>query len=243
LKADLCIIATRRPDLLGRMLDSVSKHVFAKISIEKVIVNIDPVFGTPEDQASSIDILRRHFPEAAIFEPETPGFAAGVARVWKATSADYVLHTEEDWFAPKDAGDFTAPFREHAKLAQVVFYIPFQQEPVGIRRKVTRRKIAGLLMPTFLGKATRHIDTSPGLMRGDFVRRCGLLMDPALDPERQFVGGLNKPLQKYAASFDSFVYGPNGEHVLLDMGREWLRQRGVKKQIVDGVVSWPNMTQ
>jgi hypothetical protein len=241
MNADLTIIATRRPDLLVRMLDSFSRQVFPQVRIENVIVNIDPVFGTVEDQEASVSILRRRFPQVEIFAPERPGFAAGIARVWRATTADYVLHTEEDWFAERDAGDFTAPFLDRPKLAQVVFYIPFQQEPLGIRRKVKRRTIAGLPLPSFMGSPTRHIDTSPSLMRGVFVRKCAELMNPALDPERQFCGGLNVPLQRYAAKFDGYVHGPDGEHVLSDMGREWLRRRGVKKQIVNGVVSWPTV--
>ena len=50
MNADLTIIATRRPDLLVRMLDSFSRQVFPQVRIENVIVNIDPVFGTVEDQ-------------------------------------------------------------------------------------------------------------------------------------------------------------------------------------------------
>lgn len=235
MKADLCIVATRRPDLLVRMLDSFGRHVFPRIEIDRVFANVDPVFGSAEDQTAAISTIKDHFPEATIFEPETPGFCAAVIRLWQSTTADYVLHTEEDWHAPGDVGDFTAPFLDYPRLAQVQFHMDFQQEPVGLRTKYKRRSKS---LP-FLKRRTRHIDTSPGLMKGEFVRRCADLMNPLLDPERQFCGNLNRPLEKYAMGFDGYVHGGHGgERVLQDTGREWLRQRGIKKQIVDGAVSW-----
>ena len=240
MQTDITIVATRRPELLRQMIGSFSKNVFPKLDIGHVYANVDPAFGSKDDQAEAVHIIRQRFPAATVFEPETPGFAAAVVRVWAATSSPFVLHLEEDWLAVKDAGDFCAPFGHHPKLAQVVLSMPFQEKRLGIRRKFKSRRLIGLTVP-FTRKPCNHIGTSPGLFRGSFCREAARIMDPALDPEKQFCGGRNAPLERYARGFDSFIHSPDGDYVLADLGRDWMKAHGRRKQIINGVVTWPEI--
>lgn len=241
MKADLCIVATRRPELLIQMLDSFHQHVFPRFDIGKVIANIDPAFGDTSDELAAIDIIKARFPDATIFTPPQPGFAVAVARVWAATTTEYVFHTEEDWLAIKDAGDFAAPFREYPNLSQSLLYMPFHNLPAGLKRRCRSHKLFGYQLP-FFRRPIRHISTSPGLYSGKFVRAAAGMMDVKLDPEKQFGGGLNPALERYADSFDSYIHSPDGGLVLADLGRDWLARRGIKKEIVCGAVNWSNAT-
>lgn len=241
MKADLCIVATRRPELLIQMLDSFHQRVFPRFDIGKVIANIDPAFGDKSDELAAIDIIKARFPDATIFTPPQQGFASAVARVWAATTTEYVFHTEEDWLAIKDAGDFTAPFREYPNLAQSLLYMPFHNLRAGLKRRFRNRKLFGYPLP-FFRTPVKHISTSPGLYSGEFVRAAAGMMDVRFDPEKQFGGGLNPALAQYAASFDSYIHSPDGGLVLADLGRDWLAQRGIKKKIVGGAVSWSDAT-
>lgn len=241
MRADLCIVATRRPDLLSRTLSSFGQFIFPKLDIAKVIVNIDPVFGDASDQIVTEEIVKSHFPGAIISTPKSAGFAAAVARVWRETEAEYVLHIEEDWLALKDPGDFAAPFARHANLAQSLFYMASHKNTVGLRSKFRRRKLLGVPVP-WTHRPVPHIGTSPGLYHGEFVRNSARLMDPSLDPEKQFSCGRNVALEQYAAQFDTYIHSPDGGHVIADLGRDWLAQRGIKKEIVCGAVSWSDPT-
>ena len=237
---DLCIVACRRPDLLAQTLDGFGPRIFSHLPIGRVVANIDPVFGGATEHAACVDILRARFPDATIFEPETPGFAAAVRRVWAATTGDLVFHMEDDWQALRDVGpDALRPF-DDARGMQVSLHTAERNWDLARKGPLHRRRdyihLFGLKLPRFT--SFPKFSTSPSVLRGDFARRCAALMDPAFDPEKQFYSGLNAALEAYVGGFENYIYSPDGKPVIIDLGRPWAASHGIRKQTVAGVSSW-----
>ncbi|MBS0237982.1 MAG: hypothetical protein JSS54_17655 [Proteobacteria bacterium] len=70
MRADLSIIATRRPRLLPAVFKSFERYIFPKVDIAHVVANVDPVFDSERNQAAAIATIRRYFPTATLFEPD-----------------------------------------------------------------------------------------------------------------------------------------------------------------------------
>ena len=57
MKIDVCMVAGRRPDLIQTTLDSFNANLFRNFTVDRFIVNIDPVFGSDDDQALGCVLL------------------------------------------------------------------------------------------------------------------------------------------------------------------------------------------
>ena len=80
MKIDVCMVAGRRPDLIQTTLDSFNANLFRNFTVERFIVNIDPVFGSDDDQARCSS--RRIFPSMAS-RSALGGMAAFCARIFR----------------------------------------------------------------------------------------------------------------------------------------------------------------
>ncbi|HEV7319980.1 MAG TPA: hypothetical protein VGO04_15390 [Ensifer sp.] len=237
---DLCVVATRRPDLLDQTLASFGEKIFGKLNLRGAYLNLDPVFGSVDDHRACVEIFRRHFPEATIFQPESPGFCAAVARLWSASSADYVFHLEDDWISLRDMGEeLLAPFADPT-ISQVSFHTADQNWDIGRKGHFHRRNeyahLFGIRIPLF--RTFPKFTTSPSILRGGFARHCAGLMDLSRDPEKQFYSGVNPVMEDYVASRRNYIYSPDACPVIKDMGREWREQRHIQKVITDSTSVW-----
>lgn len=228
---DVCIVSGRRPGLLSETLESLSNRVFRHLKLGSVYMNLDPIFGDEADHAACIAHFRERFPGQKIFEPQTPGFAAAVQRLWLATTADFVFHVEDDWIALTDIGEGAfEPFREPS-IAQVSFHTAEKnwdvQRDGHLHRKNEYFRIAGINVPKFTSRPI--FTTSPSLLRGDFARECAQLMDVAKDPEKQFYSDVNPRLQAFVAKYDNYIFSPENQPVIKDIGRVWRDSKGIRK--------------
>ncbi|WP_284776270.1 hypothetical protein [Agrobacterium sp. lyk4-40-TYG-31] len=235
---DITIVAGRRPDLLERTLESFSQNAFKFHRVVNVYANIDPIFGTPDDEAQCISLLKRYFPAPIIYTPEKAGFGAAVKRLWQATSADYVFHLEDDWIA-LDTLDARVEACFNDKVKQVSFHSASQNWDIKKRGHLHRGKhywkFAGIRVPR--GTYTKFT-TSPSVLDGKVARSSAELMDPAFDPEKQFYSNVNKKLEQHIAPFENYIFSPGGVPVVEDTGRDWREQRGIQKKIVNAASSW-----
>lgn len=236
---DLCLVSSRRPDLLATTLESFSARVFSHLVPERILVNLDPIFGSEDDHAEVLSLVRKWFPEAIVFEPETPGFGAAVKRLWTATKADYVFHLEDDWVANSNVDeDVFLPFRDE-HIQQVSFH---RNENWDLRKKGhfhEKRdylRLLGVRLPFY--RTTPQFTTSPSILRGDFARNAAAMMDPSRDPEKQFYSSVNMELEKFAKPFRNYVFSPSGVPVIRDIGIEWREARGLKKTIKNATSTW-----
>lgn len=239
-RIDLCIVATRRPELLAATLNSFHDKVLRHFEIGIAHLNIDPVFGTPEDQMACVDIVRSHFPDAVISEPQHPGFCAAVARLWSTTTSDYVFHLEDDWVALREMGeDILEPFADPS-IMQVSFHTADQNWDIRRKGHFHRRneysRLLGLKIPLF--RTFPKFTTSPSILRGTFARRCAEMMDLSRDPEKQFYSGVNATLEHYVAGYRNYIFSPEKTPVIRDLGREWREQRNIRKVITNGTSIW-----
>lgn len=242
-KIDICIVAGRRPDLLAETLSSMSSHVFRHFEVAGAYMNIDPIFGDQSSHEQCLEIFKSHFPQGTVFEPEAPGFAAAVGRVWAATTAEFVFHMEDDWIALQDIGvEVLAPF-EDPSVAQVSLHTAEKYWDVKksghLHRKRQYFRFAGVKLPKFTSKPI--FTTSPSILRGDFAHSCSALFDPAKDPEKQFYLGVNAALESHVGALNNFIFSPENKPVIKDIGRDWRSGRGITKIVTNGSSTWEGM--
>ena len=237
---DLSIVAGRRPELLEQTLKSFSERVFCHFTFANVFINIDPIFGTEEDEAACLKVVETYFPAATVFRPEKPGFGAAVKRLWDNTQSDFVFHLEDDWVALTDLGEevlgpFSAP-----NVMQVSFHTADQNWDIAKKGHLHQRneyaRVLGIKIPLF--RTFPKFTTSPSILRGAFARNASSLMDVSRDPEKQFYSGVNAELEKLAAPNRNYIYSPRQTPVIRDMGREWRDQRKIRKVIENTTSIW-----
>jgi hypothetical protein len=237
---DLTLVAARRPDLLEATLASFAERVFVHLPPTRVLVNLDPIFGDEADHRATLEVVRARFPDAMIFEPETPGFGAAVKRLWAATTGDYVFHLEDDWVALRDLGEEVLAHFADPCIRQVSFHTADQNRDIARKGHLHRRKdywrVLGLKVPTF--RSFPKFTTSPSILKGDFARAAAALMDPARDPEKQFYSDVNLPLEDLARPFDNYIFSPEAKPVIRDTGREWRDARQIRKTITNATSVW-----
>ncbi|MBS0565159.1 MAG: hypothetical protein JSR87_12005 [Proteobacteria bacterium] len=234
---DLVLICGRRPELLARTLESFGEKVFAYFTFGAVIANIDPFCGTDAEGGECERLIRARFPQAQVFRPEVPGFAAAVIRTWAATRAEMVLHLEDDWLAIETL----EPARIEAALQGEVKALTLMSATKNTRNQqfqTSRRRVRhadGSEEDIFVNA----FSTSPGFFEGDFLRRSAALMLPEFDPEKQFFRSLNPALETYAMQYRCrFLFGREGPFLVQDIGRDWRDARRIGKWLVKGQSVW-----
>ncbi len=237
---DLCIVAGRRPGLLEQTLESFSKRCFAHFSFSNVLVNIDPIFGTEEDEAECLRVVGSYLPSASFFRPSEPGFGAAVKRLWANTRSDYVFHIEDDWVALTDLGEeIFGPFSDPSVM-QVSFHTADQNWNIAkdghLHERNEYARFLGIKIPLF--KTFPKFTTSPSILRGSFARQAASLMDSSRDPEKQFYSGVNAELERLAAPNKNYIFSPQQIPVIRDTGREWRDNRKIKKVIENTTSYW-----
>ena len=239
---DVCLVATRRPDLLAQTLSTFEEGLFRHFRVTRIIANVDPLFGTAKEQRECVALIRRYDPDASITQPGGAGFAAAVARTWAASTADIILHLEDDWLLkrPVHPADLEAMVRDR-RVGQVSFN--HAGKDWSQRRKGRfcytrgRRYTAfGVRLP-FKHRVPLFL-TAPSFFAGDFARHAAQLMNPNFDPEKQFCRGLNPLLESYVLPFKNLILGENPDFYIEDIGRAWRERRGIVKHLVDGQSSW-----
>ncbi len=237
---DVCIVSTRRPELLTATLDSFSARILSHLEIGDVYMNLDPYFGDEALHARCVEEFKGRFPGGIIFEPATPSFPAAVQRLWSATTSDFVLHMEEDWLALTDIDQRALDAFADPAVTQVTFHTAEKKWDTSRRGHLHRRneyrKFLGIKIPLF--RTFPIFTTSPCLLRGSFARDCAGLMDVTKDPEKQFYQGVNPRLERYVREKKSYIFSPDNKPVIEDIGRNWQTTHGVKKVMQNGSSSW-----
>ncbi len=225
---DLVLICGRRPALLERTLASFSQSVFPAFRFAVVIANIDPFCGTATDGRICADLVRARFPDARIFMPDSPGFAAAVIRAWQASESDILLHLEDDWLALEPI----TPAEVEAELTGDVTGLTLMCATKNSRNQAfqTARRIMVHADGTAGDVFVNAFSTSPGFLTGAFARKAATLMRPEFDPEKQFFRSLNPALEAFAFRYRcKFAFGKRGPFMIEDIGRDWQRENGIVK--------------
>ena len=216
---DVTIVATQRAELLDRTLKSLIKQMPMLPNIANAIINLD---NTPirdfYDSAIYLTVTN-YLPIKIFMVSNQPSFCSAVKRVWCNTTAEYVLHLEDDW-------EFIRPLDINWCMEEMANgnadYIRF-----GKRKKI-------------LSEETKKVALLPSLWRGDIVRNLACCMDSRYDPEKQLRYGFNVEIDDNLPRH--IIDYPNGQCVK-DIGREWRESRKLAKWDKNnrGDITWSQM--
>jgi hypothetical protein len=229
---------------LGATLGSFHKNLLSNFEISRFIINIDPVFGTLDDEEACIDLIRSYRKDAIIHLPQTPGFTAAIKRNWSATTAETVLHLEDDWLLLRPVpADIIDAFGKDASLAQVCFN--HATKAWDVKRRGTacyhRQRRTFLGLPTPLKRKVPAFLTCPSFFRGSFLRKAADLLDLNYDPEKQFFSQINMALESHVSAFHNIMVGEAPDYYIVDTGREWRDRRGIEKYVLQGQSYWKHI--
>lgn len=238
LKIDVCIVAGRRPDLLRRTLTSFSQNLFRYFDIQRIIANIDPIFGSEADHQECVDLICSYDADAEITSPKEPGFCSAVVSNWSRSSAPIVLHLEDDWLLNRAiTEDHLEPFFHKPLIAQIAFNHAYKNWDRDKKGSYCYQRRAVPLLPLIKSKFP-VFTTSPSFIRGDFARTAATLMDVNYDPEKQFMRRVNPQLERFVVQYRNYIIGDIGDFYITDLGREWRETRGIEKSIVNAQSYW-----
>lgn len=238
---DVALISGRRPELLQRTLASFQQHLFQFFEIANFRVNLDAFGGNEDEHAQCKEIILNHFPNAKINEPTEPGFGKAVQFLWSTLEAPFTLHLEDDWIAHEAIKpEHIYPLFE-GRTRQVTFLNEHKRRKGSTlfdckrsRRLLSPFKTYDLRKPLFT--------TSPSFIDSSFARICAELMNPALDPEKQFYNGFNEELEHFSSIYrNRFLIGQKSPNIISDTGRDWREDQELEKSTINGVSIWKRL--
>jgi len=233
------IIATRRPDLIEVMLNSFSTKLFSNFQVTTAYANIDPAFGSKEDEKLVLDCVRSYLPMAETRTPSTPSFGAAVKWTWAQFKPGLALHLEDDW----ELNESIFPNDVTSKMTKGYSAISLcGNHPTWYKRKkylwVGARRTK---FPYFGYEKIPALGTQPKFIEGAFANKISSLMNPELDPEKQMLPGFGSVFSEIIKSNKCGFLDKSGIQqygVLNELGRAWRDQKKIKKVLKDGRSEW-----
>lgn len=232
----LTMVASRRPDLLERTLESFWEKMLVAFDIGSAIMNLDPIFGSKHDENRCVSIFRSFFPGSEITIPATPGLPKAIKTLWSHAPDGLVLHLEDDWQLLWDVDRHAVCdglTRSHGEAREVVSLF-LSSETTARRRQIyryQRNSLRGRFSRPFSVKPRSvSFGTSPQISKGDFLRASASLIDTSFDAEKQMRRAANAELfhmqQKYASKN---LWGHQGQFLIEDLGRSWRETKKIRK--------------
>jgi hypothetical protein len=235
---DLSVVACRRPDLLGATLESFHRNLFSKTQVRNVFVNIDPAFGSEDDEATCIEIVRNYFSDASIRTPSSPSFGGAVKWLWSHATDQILFHLEDDWVCnyPFDIDEVEELFgRGYGSVVPLTKELGWNDDFPHLTRK---RPVKFLGMKLY-SVTTPFMGTSPKFIEPRLATRLSEVLMPDLDPEKQQRDEFNKPMVDLTRSNRcAVIHGPSKQPLIRDIGREWREARNIEKTVYRGKSSW-----
>lgn len=215
---DLTMTATRRPDLIAITLASFQENLFERLPVRTFFLNIDPIWGSEEDGDRVEEIAKSYF-TTVVRRPAEASYGGAVKWLWQQPETEWFLHLEDDWILSHKIS--LKRLRQQMGMPGVVQIAIANWTRLQRRRK---RPVIGV---------------GPLFASSKFARHAGVLMNPDLDPDKQFRNGTNPALSMAARELRSVYFGgPFTKSTAIDIGRDWRDKRGIEKQIIDGAAVW-----
>lgn len=223
IEIDVTLIAGRRPDLLEFTLETFQKNLLNQMRVRRLIVNIDPIWGSADDARRTLSLCHSFGWEVVSRQPETPNFCGAVQWVWSQTETEWFFHLEDDWcLARRINVDRLGRTMQTEDIGQIAFD--------HVEKKARKWK-RGLTLQSFT--------TSPSFIRGIVGRTAAEHLDTAKDPEKQLTALLRKVFAKRAPPYRPVLHGSRfTPYFLFDTGRQWRNAHGIDKTLVGGASTW-----
>lgn len=220
---DITMTAVRRPEILKKTLHSFYRNLLAPVINEcRLIINVDPI-GDDIPSYSLDEIISGYFKRYAISMPMSANFPRAFKWTWNKVEAPWVLHLEDDWelLERVEIYDMLAMMKRHPNLASL--RLPFfNSDETSMKNWNLQFPWNGEYFecPSNLRQRAGFAG-HPSLLRGDFVKNCAPLLNPALNPEKQFHDD-NPSLVNEVCNWDYGVWGkPNRQRMINDIGTTW----------------------
>lgn len=225
---DLTVTACIRPQIIRRTLSSFKRNLFKDVPC-RLILNVDQVgeYGTKYE----IYNIAQQFFKGICRITETPSFPEAFIWTWSQTKRDFVFHLEDDWELLRPV-DIYAMFRIMEKYEDLaVLRLPYKS--TGLQSAKNWKYFFPFNGDFFECPEELRQEVGfcghPSLIRGEFVRRAVVHLDPKKNPEKQFHHG-NPGLIAEVLRWRYGVYaGPNEPAAIRDIGRKWMVKEGFKK--------------
>ena len=232
------LVAARRFSLLETTLKSFDKNLFSAFNIRQVRVNLDPIFGSKDDEKQVMDLIKGHFPQAEIRQPQTPGFTQAVQWIWSGMQDGPFLHLEDDWICLERirADEIMAQLSGPVKMVSLLSETHGDKGRTLASTRIQKQKILGV---TYRKVKVPAFNTSPGFVDGAFARQVAALFDLTLDPEKQMRDNRNPNLARFLSGLECHFHKKlDGGPIVEDIGRLWQVNNGVQKLTSDGKSQW-----
>lgn len=232
MQIDVSLVCGSRPKLLTRMMASFDGNIFSGLALGNVFVNIDPFGGDSRAQRECRSIVYNYFPAANIRMAADCSFGAAVKHLWALPTSRVFLHLEDDWLAIRKYDLSAIASHSKSRVKQIQLAKPHFPASLWTRYRFRPLLSNGVFIPNPMRPS---FSTSPSLIESSFAHEVSKLLDPKLDPEKQFFNGQNGPLEMYLRAFRakallSFYESP----VIEDIGRAWQRENLIRAEFVNG---------
>ncbi|MHA1469533.1 MAG: hypothetical protein ACTSSP_03095 [Candidatus Asgardarchaeia archaeon] len=245
---DITTTATLRPEILDDTYQSFWTNLFEKYKDKyhyRLIINIDPIGDDRYDYKDVLNVAKKYFSDIIYNSPKTHQWPHAFKWVWKQTTSKYVFNLEDMWISMTevDLEDLIYIIDEYPKIAWVHLhkYVLADGSPDpffyhAYKSEKDKKLFIEVEKPT----------ASPGLFRGEFVRKMSELMNDEISLELQLWGDHYKvrdqkaPLinREYLNSWDYAIYTKNWklpfwlcripETHMFD-GRKWKKRHNLRK--------------
>ena len=229
-KFEMTITATNRIDVLYKTISSFMENMMFRCDVE-AIVNVDNVgdAGNPERVLKIVELF---LPIKCSRQSLEPNFSEAFRFCWSMVEADWVLNLEDDWQLMHwvEIRDMIAILEEEEDLA--LLRLPqFRSTEDQMKNwdKFFPWNGKYFECPDELRQAVGFCG-HPSLIKGEFVKKCAPLLDPTINPEKQFHGD-NPALVEEVMKWRYGVFSkPNSPNYIQDLGREWAVKHGFQKK-------------
>jgi hypothetical protein len=243
---DVTMTSVIRPEILENTLETFFKYVFSKEYNYSLILNIDCI---GDDRYGPDDILvvaRKYFSSIQYNIEKEPNFPKAVRWIWSHSKSEFVFHLEDMWDAKIKTNfhDLVHVMTEYPSIANLFLFKNIlangSSPPFFYSRYKSKEDRRLFLM------VTKPL-LSPGLYRGEFLRRYAFMMNDIDNPELQIWGdkyvaedGMAETNnKKYLLQWEYAIYTGNwlfpfwncrklATHLV--SGRRWKREHGFFKE-------------
>lgn len=231
-RIDIATVATLRPYILEKTLDSFCSNLFFDKSRYRHVINVDCIGGDC-DPLEVVKISKKFFGNVVYNISKKPSYTKATKWVWKNSSTPFVFFLEDDWVINRktDIDDMIKIMCQHDDICQVKLFK--QNTPSGNVLKVFRSRFElAESGEFFVTDNTNAFSLNPSISRGGFLRSATSFMLDSKNPEKQFRinTGDNEHMRVFLNGWKYALYTRPGDTALVtDIGRTWRDKKGIIK--------------
>lgn len=237
-------MATRRPELLQRTLEAFHKYI-AKGTPCRAIINIDPI-GHDIPSEDVFELCQEYFDEVAGRLPNEPQMNDARKWLWEHCDSKYIFMLEEDWefLRDYDLQRVIALMDAEPSLGGLGFTwqnttLVHTNTPYGGANKYIAQWNGKYYKWRSQDRRAFGMTTMPGLLRGDLVRTIAPMFLTTTNVAMQLHGRRNKRVLEEILKYEYGLCGaPYEGPMFRDIGKEWMRQHGWKKDRNYAMTGW-----